>query len=116
MLDHELQLALLVVWDCGAVAPHPGLGDDLALGRVDGASDVRRVDDAVGARCGVPEELVALHPDDLVDALPERLLPGPVHPDHGVGGVVQDDDVVDGVQYHVHDGLSVDLRLFHFYP
>ena len=116
MLHHELELPVLEVRDGGAVAPDAGSGDDPALDAVGGAPDVGDVGHAVGAGHRVAEQLVALGPYDLVDGLPERLLARPVHPYDGVGGVMDDYDVVYDIQDHVHELLSVDLRLFHFYP
>lgn len=49
MLDDQLQLAVLVVRNGGAVALDPGAGDDSALDAVDAAPDVGGVHDAVGA-------------------------------------------------------------------
>ena len=100
------------------ILPRKTVGVDGYEVRVSGDDvlSVRRVDDAVGARCGVPEELVALGADDLVHVPPERLLPGPVHPDDGVRRVVYDYDVIYGVEDHVHELLCVDFRLFHCFP
>ena len=110
MLDDELQLAAVVVRHSTAVALDPGLGNDPAPDDVRGLSGVY-LNHAVAACRGIPEERVALHPDDAVEVTSEGLLTRAVHPYNGVLGVVDDYDVVHEVEDHVHELLRIDILL-----
>ena len=115
MLDHQLELALLVVGYGAAVAAHAGLGQRPPLGGGASGTDRGRqvVHTAVGTGCAVVEKRVARLPDDLFGTESECLLGGTVHPYHGVLRIMDNDDVIDGIKNHVHELLCVYVVLFH---
>lgn len=115
MLYDEFQYSLLVIRYGAAVTGQARYGQDPSLGCRASCVTGNGHDayGAVGTRHTVPEEGVTRFSNDLLSIDSECLLSRTVHPDHGMFGVVDYDDVVNSVENHVHELLGVYFGLLH---